>query len=79
MATFPEIANLGGVIVIGGEAHLPGAEMASGSITVLGRDRVLPSYQRQETVEIDGLSLKKFLGDLVDNGKGELYAASVVN
>jgi formylmethanofuran dehydrogenase subunit C len=74
---FPGIANRGGVIVIGGDAHLPGAEMASGSITVRGRARVLPSYQYQETVEIDGLSLKKFLGDLVDNGKGELYAASV--
>ncbi len=74
---FPGIANRGGVIVIGGNAHLPGAEMASGSITVRGRARVLPSYQYQETVEIDGLSLKKFLGDLVDNGKGELYAASV--
>ncbi len=74
---FPGIANRGGVIVIGGDAHLPGAEMASGTITVRGRARVLPSYQYQETVEIDGLSLKKFLGDLVDNGKGELYAASV--
>lgn len=74
---FPGIANLGGVITIGGNAHLPGAEMASGTITVKGKARVLPSYQYQETVEIDGLSLKKFLGDLVDNGKGELYAASV--
>ncbi len=74
---FPGIANRGGVIVIGGDAHLPGAEMASGTITVKGRARVLPSYQYQETVEVDGLSLKKFLGDLVDNGKGELYAASV--
>jgi formylmethanofuran dehydrogenase subunit C len=74
---FPGIANRGGVINIGGDAHLPGAEMASGTITIKGRARVLPSYQYQETVEIDGLSLKKFLGDLVDNGKGELYAASV--
>ncbi len=74
---FPGIANRGGVITIGGDAHLPGTEMASGTITVKGKARVLPSYQYQETVEIDGLSLKKFLGDLVDNGKGELYAASV--
>lgn len=74
---FPGIANRGGVIVIGGNAHLPGAEMASGAITVFGRARVLPSYQRQETVEIDGQSLKKFLGDLVDGGKGELYVASM--
>lgn len=74
---FPGIANRGGVIVIGGDAHLPGAEMASGTITVRGRARVLPSYQYLETVEIDGLRFKKFLGDLVEDGKGELYAASV--
>ncbi len=74
---FPGIANRGGVITIGGNAHLPGAEMASGTITIKGRAKVLPSYQYLETVEIDGLSLKKFFGDLVDNGKGELYAASV--
>lgn len=74
---FPGIANRGGTIVIGGDAHLPGAEMASGTITVRGRARVLPSFQRQETVEIDGLSFDKFLGDLVDGGKGELYAAWV--
>ncbi len=74
---FPGIANRGGEIVIGGDAHLPGAEMVSGTITVRGRARVLPSYQYQETVEADGLSLKKFLGDLVDNGKGELCVASI--
>ena len=74
---FPGIANRGGTIVIGGDAHLPGAEMASGTITVRGRARVLPSYQYVETVEIEGLRLKKFLGDLVEEGKGELYAASV--
>lgn len=74
---FPGIANRGGTIVIGGDAHLPGAEMASGTITVRGRARVLPSFQRLETVEIDGLRFDKFLGDLVDGGKGELYAASI--
>ena len=74
---FPGIANRGGAIVIGGDAHLPGAEMASGTITVRGRARVLPSFQWLETVEIDGLRYDKFLGDLVDGGKGELYAASV--
>ncbi|MGC9515175.1 formylmethanofuran dehydrogenase subunit C [Methanocrinis sp.] len=74
---FPGIANRGGVIVIGGDAHLPGAEMVSGTITVRGRARVLPSYQYQETVEIDGMNLKNFLGDLVEGGKGELRVASV--
>ena len=74
---FPGIANRGGAIVIGGNAHLPGAEMASGTITVRGRARVLPSFQRLETVEIDGIRFDKFLGDLVDDGKGELFAASV--
>jgi len=74
---FPGASNRGGTIHIGGNAYLPGAEMASGTIIVKGRARVLPSYQLEGTVGLEGMTLKKFLGDLVDNGKGNLYATSV--
>jgi len=74
---FPGASNRGGTITIGGDAHLPGAEMVSGTIVVKGRARVLPSYEFQETAEIEGKLLWKFIGDLVEKGKGELYVALV--
>lgn len=74
---FPGASNRGGVITIGGDAHLPGAEMVSGAIVVKGRARVLPSYGFQETAEIEGQLLWKFVGDLVEKGNGELYVALV--
>ncbi|MHC1631880.1 MAG: formylmethanofuran dehydrogenase subunit C [Methanotrichaceae archaeon] len=76
---FAGASNNGGSITIGGNAYLPGAEMASGSIVVKGKTRVLPSYQFQGIVGLEGLTLKKFVGDLTDNGKGNLYTASVEN
>lgn len=72
---FPGCANQGGVIRIHGHAHLPGAEMVKGSITT-GSAHVLPSFACEGTVELGGLTYKKYIGDLVENGKGELYVAS---
>jgi formylmethanofuran dehydrogenase subunit C len=69
---FPGAANQGGTIFIGGSAYLPGAEMSKGTITVKGEAKVLPSFQRLEIVQVDGLAFQKYAGDLVDNGKGEL-------
>lgn len=69
---FAGAANQGGTIFIGGRAHLPGAEMSKGAITVKGEAKVLPSFQKMEIVQIDGLAFQKYAGDLVDNGKGEL-------
>jgi formylmethanofuran dehydrogenase subunit C len=69
---FPGAANQGGTIFIEGSAHLPGAEMSKGTITVKGEAKVLPSFQKMEIVQIDGLTFQKYTGDLVDNGKGEL-------
>lgn len=74
---FPGASNRGGFIVIGGDAYLPGAEMASGSMVVKGKARVLPSYQYQGLVGFQGMTLNKYLGDLADNGKGNVYAASI--
>jgi formylmethanofuran dehydrogenase subunit C len=72
---FPGAACHGGIIIIGGSAYLPGAEMTQGTITVSGKARVLPSFQAADQVERDGRKYQKYLGDLVENGKGELYVA----
>lgn len=70
---FPGSANQGGTIFIGGSTHLPGAEMTKGTITVKGKANVLPGYQKIETMTIDGEDYQKYAGDLVENGKGELF------
>ncbi|MDD1748749.1 MAG: formylmethanofuran dehydrogenase subunit C [Methanothrix sp.] len=69
---FAGAANQGGTIFIGGNTYLPGAEMSKGAITVKGEAKVLPSFQKMEIVQIDGLAFQKYAGDNVDNGKGEL-------
>jgi formylmethanofuran dehydrogenase subunit C len=73
---FPGAANQGGTISIGGSAYLPGAEMTKGTITVKGDARVLPSYQKTEMVVLEETSYQKYVGDLADNGKGELLVAA---
>lgn len=70
---FPGAANQGGTIFIGGSTHLPGAEMTKGTITVKGKANVLPGYQKIETMIVDGEDYQKYAGDLVENGKGELF------
>jgi formylmethanofuran dehydrogenase subunit C len=69
--------NRGGKIYIGGSTYLPGAEMAQGTITIRGQARLLPSYQKVEVVDINGINYQKYIGDLVENGKGELFSADV--
>jgi formylmethanofuran dehydrogenase subunit C len=73
---FPGAVNQGGTIVIGGSTYLPGAEMTKGAITVKGKATVLPSYQKMEMVSIDGREYQKYVGDLVESGKGELFVAA---
>ncbi len=70
---FPGAANQGGTIHIGGSCHLPGAEMTKGTIIVNGKAKVLPGYQKLEVVTIEGEKYQKYAGDLVENGKGELF------
>jgi formylmethanofuran dehydrogenase subunit C len=72
---FPGAANQGGTIYIGGSTYLPGAEMTKGTITVKGGARVLPSYQRADVVTVEGKEFQKYVGDMVENGKGELLVA----
>jgi formylmethanofuran dehydrogenase subunit C len=70
---FPGVAMRGGTITIGGDTYLPGAEMVKGKIVVHGKARLLASYQQLETVDLEERSFAKFVGDLVENGKGEIY------
>jgi formylmethanofuran dehydrogenase subunit C len=72
---FPGASNQGGILIIGGGTYLPGAEMTKGSITIKGRVKMLPSYQKMEPTKIDGVDYHKYVGDLVENGKGEIYVA----
>lgn len=72
---FPGAANQGGTIFIGGSTYLPGAEMTKGTIIVNGSVRVLPSFQKTDIVNLDGKDYQKYLGDLVESGKGELFVA----
>jgi len=72
---FPGAANQGGTIIIGGDTYLPGAEMTKGSITIRGKAKMLPSYQKVEMAQIEGMDFQKYVGDLVENGKGEIYMA----
>lgn len=72
---FPGAANQGGTIFIGGSTYLPGAEMTKGTITVRGIARVLPSFQKSDVVKLEGVDHQKYIGDLVENGKGELFVS----
>lgn len=73
---FPGSVNQGGTIIIGGSTYLPGAEMTKGSITIKGMVKMLPSYQSIELVNIEGANFQKYVGDLVENGKGEIYVSN---
>lgn len=72
---FPGASNQGGTIIIGGGTYLPGAEMTKGSITIKGRAKMLPGYQKTEIAQIEGKDYQKYVGDLVESGKGEIYIA----
>jgi formylmethanofuran dehydrogenase subunit C len=74
---FSGAENQGGTIFIGGSTYLPGAEMTKGTITVRGGARVLPSFQKADIVRLDSTDYQKYIGDLVENGKGELLVAAV--
>jgi formylmethanofuran dehydrogenase subunit C len=73
---FPGSTNEGGTITIGRQHLLRWSEMAKGSITIKGMVEMLPSYQKMEQVMIEGANFQKYIGDLVENGKGEIYVSN---
>lgn len=68
------ISNNGGKIVIEGNTSRPGSEMAKGIIIVNGTvDEMMPVFKSEGTEAIDGISYRKYTGDVIVNGKGVLY------
>lgn len=70
----PGIANNGGKIVIGGNTSRPGSEMAKGTIIINGAvDEMMPVYKAEGAEVVDGVTYKKYTGDVIVGGKGLLY------
>ena len=69
----PAISNNGGKIIIEGNATMPASEMRSGTVIINGEVHdLLPSYKEEGTEEIEGITYRKFIGDVNANGKGIL-------
>ena len=88
IASFAGVHMKDGTIIINGNAGMRiGAEMTGGTIIVLGKiEKILPGFSYQDTVDdvkVDEEVLKgpflKFVGDLVENGKGTLLSQSEKN
>ncbi len=70
----PGLSNNGGKIVIGGSTSRPGSEMAKGTIIINGAvAEMMPVYKAEGTEAVDGVTYKKYTGDVVVGGKGVLY------
>lgn len=70
----PGLSNNGGKIVIGGSTSRPGSEMAKGTIIVNGSvAEMMPVYKAEGTEAVDGVTYKKYTGDVIVGGKGVLY------
>lgn len=68
------LSNNGGKIVIGGSTSRPGSEMAKGTIIVNGAvAEMMPVYKDEGTEAVDGVTYKKYTGDVIVGGKGVLY------
>lgn len=70
----PGLSNNGGKIVIGGSTSRPGSEMAKGTIIINGAvEEIMPVYRAEGTEAVDGVTYKKYTGDVIVGGKGVLY------
>ncbi len=68
------ISNNGGKIVIEGNTSRPGSEMAKGTIIVNGTvAEMMPVFKLEGTEAVDGVTYKKYTGDVIVGGKGVLY------
>lgn len=67
----PAISNNSGKIVIEGSVSMPASEMKSGTEIIKGEvSDLLPSYKEKETEEVEGITYRKFTGDVNVGGKG---------
>ncbi len=70
----PGLSNNGGKIVIEGNTSRPGSEMAKGTIIINGTvEEMMPVYKLEGSEAVEGVTYKKYTGDVVVNGKGLLY------
>ncbi len=72
----PGLDMRGGKIIIDGSAALPGAGMLKGTVIVKGDNiEMMPTFGADGTETVDGVEMKKFVGDLAvrGRGKGTLY------
>lgn len=68
------ISNNGGKIVIEGNTNRPGSEMAKGTIIVNGTvAEMMPVFKAEGTEAVEGVTYKKYTGDVIVGGKGVLY------
>jgi formylmethanofuran dehydrogenase subunit C len=69
----PAISNNGGKIIIEGNATMPASEMKSGTVIIKGETfDLLPSFKEEGTEEFEGVTYRKFTGDVNVGGKGVL-------
>jgi len=72
----PGVINWSGKITIEGDTTFPGGEMKSGTIFVKGKAfEMLSSYKDEGNKEVDGVTYRKYIGDLSRNGEGVLYVS----
>ncbi len=70
----PGLSNNGGKIVIGGSTSRAGSEMAKGTIIINGSvAEMIPAFKAEGTEAVDGVTYKKYTGDVIAGGKGVLY------
>jgi len=70
----PGLSNNGGKIVIEGNTSRPGSEMSKGTIIINGKvEEMMPVFKLEGTEVVEGVTYKKYTGDVIGNGKGLLY------
>ncbi len=67
------LSNNGGKIVIEGKTSRPGSEMVKGTIIVGSVEEMMPVFKLEGSEALEGITYKKYVGDVVVNGKGVLY------
>lgn len=68
------VSNNGGKIVIGGNTSRPGSEMSKGTMIINGTvDEMMPVFKLEGSEVVDGITYRKFTGDVIAGGKGLLY------
>jgi formylmethanofuran dehydrogenase subunit C len=69
----PGISNNGGTIVIEGNTTMVASEMKAGTVVIKGElAEMMPAFREEGTEEFDGVTFRKFTGDVNIGGKGVL-------